>query len=107
MPDFTLPSGRVIQLKDRASYGDLCDAQDAQAAAGKPNAFYLTLEALLSGLSTDELRGLDIEDGRALERAAMERTGARSVEVEAPFENPSSSTSPTSETSTIPAPAEG
>jgi hypothetical protein len=105
LPDFTLPSGRVIQLKERASYGDLIDAQDAQQASGKINTFYVALEASLSGLTIDELRALDIEDGRALEVEMLKRAGKRSVEDEVPFGNPSSSPSDTSEQPSTPSPA--
>lgn len=107
MSEFTLPSGRVVNLKERATYGDLCDAQDAQRETGKMNAFYLSLEASLSGLSVAELRALDIQDGRALEAECLRRSGERSVEAEAPFENPSSSTSPTDTQSSTPSPIDG
>jgi hypothetical protein len=97
----------VIQLKDRASYGDLCDAQDARAANGNLNAYFLSMGSSLSGLTIDELRGLDIEDGRALEDAVQVRAGKRSVEAEIPFGNQSTSPSPTSNPSSTPSPVEG
>lgn len=106
MSEFTLPSGRVINLKERATYGDLCDAQDAQRETGKMNAFYLSLEAALSGLAIAEIRELDIDDGRALEEETLKRSGKRSVEAEAPFESPSSSPSPMGDQPSIQSPVE-
>jgi hypothetical protein len=105
LPDFTLPSGRIVQLKERATWGDISDAQDtAQIMGGKMNHYYRALDSIMSGLSIDEIRSLDPDDGRALEKEVMRRAGARSVEDEAPFATPSISESTTDNPSSTPSP---
>jgi hypothetical protein len=104
MSEFTLPSGRVLTLKDRANWGDISDAQDeAVVLGGKLNHYYRALDSIMTGLTLDEVRALDPDDGRALEKEVMRRSGARSVEDETPFGN-QSSTDSTAKTSETPSP---
>lgn len=107
MPDFTLPSGRVIQLKERATWGDISDAQDIMVElGGKMNHYYRGLDSVMSGLPVQEIRDLDPEDGRALEQEVIKRSGKRSVEDEDPFATPSTQPSSTSSPSSTEQPAD-
>ena len=87
MADFTLPSGRVVAIKDRPTYGEVCDAQDAAYESKRLNAYMQSLMASQTGLPLEGLRALTPEDGVALEAELTRRQ--RGDEATAPLENPS------------------
>lgn len=100
MSEFTLPSGRALQLKDQVSYGDVCDAEDESARLARDgkasvNAFSLTLMAAMSGLPLSEVRELSKEDGRALYEEVTRLYQLREPSDEAPFVKSSPRTSGT------------
>lgn len=93
-----LPSGRELQLKE-LTYGDIRDAENAQADSGKPGLFiyFDRLMAAMGGLSLDEVRALSVADGRALFEAVRVAQGGRPAQAEGPFEANSSSPSETTQ----------
>lgn len=99
MSDFTLPSGRTLQfVKERPTWGDFMDAEDAAALAEKSGRAVLyaratLVAARLTGLPEAEIRALDAQDGDALSAEAIRRMTPRSKEDTVPFSSAPSSTS--------------
>lgn len=90
-----LPSGRVISLRERPTYGDMTEARRAYREAGVEggvHAFNVTLMSRMSGLTAEEIDGLDYDDGDALQSEVDRRVAPRSVDQERFFETPSRST---------------
>jgi hypothetical protein len=71
LPDFTLPSGRVVQLKDEPTWGDMCDADEVAVAAERegrnwPNARATHLMSAMTGMDANDIRAMGNRDVSAL-----------------------------------------
>jgi len=71
MSDFTLPSGRVVQLKPEPTWGDLGEADEAGLTAEKEGRAFgharaTRMMALMTGLSDEEVKRLPESDANAL-----------------------------------------
>lgn len=94
MSDFTLPSGRVLTIKERPKWGDMRAATNAGMAAERDGNHYgharaTVLMARMTGLSVEEIDDLDFDDEEALATEVGRRTEPRGPKEEAPFETPS------------------
>lgn len=96
MSEFTLPSGRVIELPAEPTYGQVVDALDYARASGHDSAlyhYYVGLIAAMSGMSPAEVLALPFRDGIAMRNEVIKREEGRPAEEEAPFEPASTPTS--------------
>jgi len=101
LSDFTLPSGRILQLKEEPTWGDECDADEAgyeAERAGKSwgNARVTALMAIMTGLPTEEVRQLKRSDYRALSAEIRKRMGIEDPEAKKEAEQNFSTQSPRS-----------
>lgn len=94
MSEFTLPSGRAIELADEPTYGHVADALDYTANhSAQLVHYYIGLAAAMSGWTTDAIRALSPKDGGALRVEVTRREEGRPFEEEDPFETSSSPSS--------------
>lgn len=99
MSQFTLPSGGTVEFtKERPTWGDIMDADDAAGAAERAGrrAVYARAALLVTRLTNlDEVAWRDLlpEDGDALSAEVIRRMRPREEVQERPFTSESSSTS--------------
>jgi hypothetical protein len=89
MPEFKLPSGRVIQTEETILWGQ--ELHIISVGLRDPEEYsYAKCEAVVPSLTRAEVAGLSREDGRALQHEVnriFEGSVARSEEAERPFAN--------------------
>ena len=86
MPEFKLPSGRVLETREDLLWGD--EVHIISVGLRDPEEYsYAKVEAAFPKLTRAEIAALSREDGRALQKEANRifQAGERSVEAERPF----------------------
>ena len=87
MPEFTLPSGRVLNLHDPL-YGELIHVA-SEGADNIEELLYAKYALIVPEMSRDEIAKLNRKDGFALQAEMSRLWDGRPEEQEVPFETPS------------------
>ena len=87
MADFTLPSGRVVQIHEPL-FGEFIKVAST-ASENIEALLYAKFAVIVPGMTREEIEGLDREDGLALLNEVSRVWDGRPEEQEAPFETPS------------------
>ena len=85
MPEFKLPSGRVVETRE-PTWGE--EVHAISTGLADPESFtWAKFAVVVPGLSLEEIKALNRKDGRALMEEVNQIWQGRSEEAEIPFAN--------------------
>lgn len=86
MSQFTLPSGRVVELRE-PTWGDELHVTSLGLQKGPEEYTYAKYAAIVQGLTREEIAALPRPDGRALTKEVTRIFEGRPEDQEVPFKN--------------------
>lgn len=87
MSQFTLPSGRVVELRDELTWGDELHVVSLGLQQGTEAYTYAKYEAIVPSMTREQIAALSRPDGRALNMEVTRIFEGRPEDQEAPFGN--------------------